>query len=76
VADKTVAIVSLTTGNPADPGGIVTASTWLIGETGEAFRAAMTERYGEPIESAQPAEHAGTDEGLVIFGEAGGPSGG
>jgi hypothetical protein len=78
VADKTVAIVSLTTGNPADPDGIVTAFTWLIGggETGEAFRAAMTERYGEPIESAQPAEHAGTDEGLVIFGEAGGPSGG
>lgn len=78
MADETVAVVSLTTGNPADPDGIVTASTWLIGGSGtaEAFRVAMTERYGEPIESAQAAGHAGTDEGLVIFGEAGGSSDG
>jgi hypothetical protein len=75
---RTVAIVSLTTGNPEAPDSIVTASTWLIGDgaTGAAFRAAMTERYGEPIESAQPADRAGTDEGLVIFGEPGGASGG
>ena len=67
----TVAMVSLTTGNPEDLDGIVTASTWLIGNaaTGEAFRAVMTKRYGEPIQSMQPAGNAGMDEGLIIFGE-------
>lgn len=66
-------MVSLTTGNPDDPSSVVTAFTWLVGGDGtaEAFRVAMTERYGKPIESAQPADKAGTDEGLVIFGEAG-----
>jgi hypothetical protein len=71
----TVAMVSLTTGNPADPAGIVTASTWLIGDAGtaEAFRSAMTERYGKPVKSAQPADLAGTGDGLVIFGEGEAP---
>jgi hypothetical protein len=70
-AGHTVAMVSLTTGDPGEPDGVVTASTWLIGDaaTAEAFRAAMTERYGKPMVSEQPAGLAGTDEGLVIFGE-------
>lgn len=70
MADKTtVAMVSLTTGDPNDPVSVVTAFTWLIGGAGtaEAFRVAMTERYGKPIESAQPADLAGTDDGLVIY---------
>lgn len=76
MTDNTVAMVSLTTGDPDDPGSVITALTWLIGGTGaaDAFRVAMTERHGKPIESAQPADKAGTDEGLVIFGgQEGGP---
>ncbi len=69
MTDPTVAMVSLTTGNPADPESVVTAFTWLIGGAGtaDAFRAVMTERYGEPIQSMQPGDLAGTDDGLVIL---------
>jgi hypothetical protein len=70
---RVVAMVSLTIGNPDDPGGVVTADTWLIGGVGsaEAFRAAMTERYGKPVQSMQPGDCAGTDDGLVIGLEPG-----
>jgi hypothetical protein len=71
MADPTIAMVSLTTGNPDDPAGVVTALSWLIGgpASAEAFRAAMTERYGEPLQSMQPGDRAGTDEELVILRE-------
>ncbi len=75
--DEIVAMVSLTTGNLAAADSIVTAATWLIGGTmsAAAFRQAMTERYGEPVESTQPAGAAGTDDGLVIFGGTEGDDG-
>jgi len=75
--DETVAVVSLTTGNPADPDGVIAGATWLIGGTASAtaFRQAMTERYGEPVESAQAAGDAGADNGLVIFGGTEGDDG-
>jgi hypothetical protein len=65
-------MVSLTTGNPDDPDSVVTAFTWPIGAgSAEAFRAAMTERYGRPIQSMQPGDSLGTDDSLVIFREPG-----
>lgn len=68
---RTVAMVSLTIGDPADPEGVVTAFTWFIGTgtTGGAFADAMTERYGEPVASMQPADYLGTEEGLIILHE-------
>jgi hypothetical protein len=62
--------LTLTTGNPDDLASIAQSWTWTMPadqSSVDGFAAEMTQKWGEPVRTLQPAGDIGTDERFVVL---------